>query len=269
MFLILSFFLASLDDEESEVPSKRAKLSDLPPAFNRAINNPDQFQSATNLVGPKTVEEISSAAKENDTNNDLCSSSSGLNSIYGDLNLMVKQFGKFEPFLRFGSTQIDAEMFVSTLERYLVKRYGKPDGIIEHFHVFLSEELYSWFFGLQDNQKSKWDTFKTSFINKVRDLEYDLYELSALKKDEFLAKLKSSKSDDSKLIENITNLPISTYFSEKLKVLTLVYPDMSSDDLVLNVLSHLGDKEKFKKLFKFRKDPNALVFVARLEDKKP
>ena len=40
-----------------------------------------------------------------------------------------------------GLAAIDAEMFISMLERYWIERYGTTDGIIEHFHELLTEEL--------------------------------------------------------------------------------------------------------------------------------
>ena len=229
---------------------KRTRLNDLPAAFKDAVQD-----SASN-------------APVSSDHRDVPSNSTGANTIYGDLSLIVKNFGKFKPFLRFGGKAIDAEMFISTLERHCTNTYGSVDGIIEHFYVFLGEELYSWYFDLAGSQKSNWTEFKKSFVDKANDLEYDLFDLTALKKTEFLAKIKSNKPDDSKLAENIRTRPISTYFSEKLKVLSLVYPNMSSEDLVWNALAHLGDKNLFKKLSKYRKDPDALAFITKLEDKK-
>lgn len=248
------------------------KLGEIPSAFSSAIQNnnsngvnpasgpPASSESNANTLGSKT-------GGSNSCINESTTSRSSLNSIYGDLSSIVAHFGKFKPFLRFNEVTIDGQMFVSTLERYLVTRYGSADDIIEHFYVFLSEELYSWFFNLGSTEKANWTDFKKSFIEKASDLEYELYELSALKKDEFLAKLKVLKPDDSKLASNIVTYPISTYFSEKLRTLSLVHPKMSSGEMILNIFSHLGDKKVFMKLFKYRKDSDALAFMAKSEDK--
>ena len=190
-----------------------------------------------------------------------------LSSIYGDLSSIVNMFGKFEPFLRYKGVHIDAQMFSSLLERYLVTRYGSADGIIEHFYMFLSEELYSWYFDLAATEKAKWSDFQKSFVNKANDLEYELYELTALNKSDFLAKLKERNPSDSKLHSSISTSPITTYFSEKLRILSLVHPRMQLEEMVLSTFAHLGDKQLFMKLFKYRKDSDVLFFMTKKEDK--
>lgn len=254
-------------------------MSEIPAAFSTAIQSeandilvaidvstPNALSSSSKVVESQTGNSTAIDGRINQPSSNPNLNFNNLSSIYGDLSSIVNMFGKFEPFLRYKGVHIDAQMFSSLLERYLVTRYGSADGIIEHFYLFLSEELYSWYFDLGATEKTKWSDFQKSFVNKANDLEYEFYELTALNKSDFLAKLKERNHSDLKLQNSISTSPITTYFSEKLRILSLVHPRMQPEEMVLSTFAHLGDKQLFMKLFKYRKDSNVLAFMAKKED---
>jgi hypothetical protein len=111
-------------------------------------------------------------------------------SIYNDLNELKKEFGKYTIF-RSGSPEI----FIDKIENYLKSKYGKPDIIIAQFFLFIDKDLYDWYFKLDNITRSSFDLFKSSFIDEIKRLEYNYYELVDMKKDEFFEKLKVFKND--------------------------------------------------------------------------
>ena len=93
-----------------------------------------------------------------------------INSIFNDLELLQKQFGRFIVFGR-----VDAEHWAAAFEAYLQHNYHSVDEICAHFHAFLDDSQFSsWYFSLKDET---WSTLKVKFLEKARSIEFQYQTL--------------------------------------------------------------------------------------------
>lgn len=191
-------------------------------------------------------------------------------SIYSDLNELKKIFGRFELFKQCpiqGKFANNGTEWIELVESYLVKKYGKADGIITQFFGFIDKRMFDWYFALNFDTINSFSDFKALFLTETHRLHYEERSLVHLKKDDFLDKLKD-KSDSDKLKKLIEQYPLTTYFVEKRKLVGLVYPNSFSDgeELTEFVLSQIGSQQDYEKFLRFKSDLETLLYYLKHQD---
>lgn len=185
---------------------------------------------------------------------------SDLNSINMDVQLLnfIKKFGKFELFKKeFINNKyciLSAESFMDNVENSFFKEHDNPSFIINHFYSLISEELFEWFFNLKEEEKSSFNLFKLSFINEVKKMEYENYNLATMNMPDI--------SDDKTVNNSVWN-----FIKYKTQLLQKIYPNVLFGDVIKMAIASIHDLDTYKQLNLVNCNPEAIKFVALKIDK--
>ena len=218
----------------------------------------------------KANEVLNGSKKQRDEETKLEENDKACMSVYSDLNDLKKIFGRFEisKGCRIQDRLVkDGVEWLELVESYLVKKYGKADGIITHFYSFIDKKMFDWYFSLDFEAISTFGDFKSEFLKEVKKLEYEQRSLVSLPKSEFLFKFKQL-GDSEKLKKLADDYPLTTYFVEKMKLIRSVYPNSFPDERELTefVLSQIGSQQDCEKFMRFKNDLETLLYYLKHED---
>ena len=178
---------------------------------------------------------------------------------------LIEILNHFKKFKMFSIKNVNGRLkifkpinYIETLESYLIQKYGRPEVIIEHFYSLIDEELYSWYFNLDNIAKSTFHCFKSSFLDYTKKLEYDEHYKSSLNKTEYFNLLKVSSEP--------TDCTIWSFLKNKSNLLKKLYPNIEFEDSIKMCITSLHDFNLFKKLDNLNSNPKAIEFVVKQLD---
>lgn len=168
-----------------------------------------------------------------------------------DLKTIQALFGKYEIFnrqkIKDHYVKIEPNEFIGSIHQHLIGAGFNPIAIIPFFYKLIAQSLYSWYFGLPEDQKADWTKFSNSFIEKVFEIEDEhrlMVHMDQASFNKKLAELNSKPAFQS----NLKAYPTYMYLVKKLEVIKLVYPDMADPYCMSMALCLLTDKSMLSDL---------------------
>jgi hypothetical protein len=159
------------------------------------------------------------------SNNLIINNLNKIKSISSDIHKIQQTIGIFKMFNKIKLNNqyqiIKPEIFIEKLENLLMDNYGQTDPIVDHFFCLIDEDFYEWYFNLNDQTKANFSTFKKSFLEKTKEVEFNSFNKATMQ----MGQLVNCLADDKSIMEEVKTKPISTFLLQKYKLLKMLFPN--------------------------------------------
>lgn len=238
----------------NEITNKRRFYEDLnsdgQPAIKEYLVNLDQPNQSTsnkqhhylNQIRRSTPTNSSSTLMTVPVGKDQISSKYLVSSLFDDIKDLKKEFGIFNHY------EQNQYNWFGKVKAVCKNRYQNPDDIIQFFHLFLDKMYQDWCMKLNaENLEELESMFYDEIFRSKNEQESDVH----LKGQAYLDKLNQIYKNDSAILKEISDYPLSSFFKYKFFSVRKLYKTISDKELMRMILFMIDDKDTKIKLEKF------------------